>query len=461
MADGNDNRRKVMRFGGALLLGALYYATARGGLGLGAVGGFAALVWPPTGIAIAALYLWGSGLWPAVAVAAFLANYHTGAPWIVAAGIAAGNVGEALLASYLLKKWEFTAPIERTRDAVAYVVLAALMATLVSPTVGVTSLLLGDVVQADAYGITWLSWWVGDALGALVVGTLVILVVSAIRTKYRLQRPAEALALIATLVCVSAVVFSEPFGLRSGSLPITYVVFIPLLWAAVRFGALGASVATLIVSVIAMWGTVHGVGPFVRGSGTESLLFLQLFMGVIAGTKLIVAAESAERRRAEAELRRAGKGLERQVVERTGQLSKAHQNLGHSKVMLEKRGAVLQAVLHSIGEGVAAFDTEGNPIVINQGAMRMTGMQQSQAETKLESLAKAFPLYYMDGVTPVPFGDLPVTRALRGEMADNERFLLKTPKAKDGMRVSISSAPIRGERGAITGGVIVIREIPS
>lgn len=460
MAKESEKGSVARQIAGAVLLGVLYYATARAGLGLGAVSGFAALVWPPTGIALAALFLWGPRFWPAVAAGAFFANYHTGAPLLVALGIAAGNAGEAALGAHLLRRWGFTLPIARAKDAFAYVILACLAATLVSPTVGVTSLLAGGVVQGSAFGITWFSWWIGDVLGALVVGTLIILVVSAIRTKYRLRRPVEALALFAALVVVSMMAFTEPFGVRTGSLPIAYMVFVPLLWAALRFGPLGSVVATLIVSVIAMWGTVHGSGPFVRGSVVESLLFLQLFMGVVAGTKLIVAAESAERHRAEADLRAAGKGLEKKVAERTAELTKANETLEHAKSILEKRGAVLQAVLHGIGEGVAAFDVSGNPIVVNQWAMKLTGMSLAEGSSQLDKMADRFPLYYTDEKTRVPFGDLPATRALRGEATNNERYILKSPNNPKGVRISLSGSPIRGERGAIIGGVVVFREIP-
>lgn len=460
MANDSKKGNGVRRIAGAILLGVLYYATARAGLGLGAVSGFAALVWPPTGIALAALFLWGPRFWPAVAAGAFFANYHTGASLLVALGIAAGNAGEAALGAYLLKWRGFKVPVERVKDAADYLVFACIGATLVSPSLGVTSLFAGGVVPASAFGITWFSWWVGDVLGALVVGALIILTVGAIRTKYRLRQPVEALALLVALVVVSAAVFTEPFGIRSGSLPIAYMVFVPLLWAALRFGPLGSAVASLVVSVIAMWGTLHGFGPFVRGSVVESLLFLQLFMGVVAGTKFLVAAESAERHRAEADLRAAGKGLEKKVSERTAELTKANETLEHAKAILEKRGAVLQAVLHGIGEGVAAFDVSGNPIVVNQWAMKLTGMSLTEGSSQLDKMADNFPLYYTDGEARVPFGDLPATRALRGEVTNNERLILKSPGNPKGILISISGSPIRGERGAIIGGVVVFREIP-
>lgn len=441
-------------------VGVAYYVTATSGLRLDAVSGFATLVWPPTGIAIAALLLLGPRTWPAIALGAFSANYASDAPPLVAAGIALGNTGEALLAYWLLKKTGFRTGVDRVRDAVLYIALAAVVSTLLSPTVGVASLYAGGVVGAAAVAETWFAWWVGDVLGALVFGLPLITTASMARPKrIAARRAVEAIALAAVLLVVAYASFGDVAGHGETALPIMYLIFAPLLWAALRFGPAGASIAMLAVSVIAVWSTARAAGPFARSTVSEGLLLLQLFMGAVSAMVTLVAAEDAERRNAEEELRGLSIKLEEKVEERAAAVFKALDGLEHAKAMLERRGAVLQAVLHGIGEGVAAFDASGKPIVFNKWAMAMLGAAPADVSSPLDKLAEQFPTYYIDGTTRVPFGDLPVTRALRGETVTNERLLLKTPKHPKGLHVSVSAYPIREGQGAITGGVVVFREI--
>src|SRR6185503_16689059 len=116
-------------------------------LALDAVSGFATLVWPPTGIALAALLLFGYRLWPGVALGAFVANLWVGAPIGVATGIAVGNTLEALIGTLVLRRFDFKPALASVRDVIALISAAACLSTLVSATVGSTSLLLGGVTR--------------------------------------------------------------------------------------------------------------------------------------------------------------------------------------------------------------------------------------------------------------------------------------------------------------------------
>jgi integral membrane sensor domain MASE1 len=441
-------------------LAGIYFATALVGLHFDAVSGFAALIWPPSGIALAAVLLLGKKYWPAVALGALAANFVTGAPWFSAMGIAAGNAGGAVLGSELLRRAGFRPSMDRLWDALYFIGLAAIVSTLLSPTVGVTSLWVGGVVTFATYAKTWVAWWVGDALGILVFGTLLIAMRGHWRRKFEIPRRGESAALAAIIVIPGVLTFVNPWGVLGTNPPIAYLMFIPLVWAALRFGRLGTALATTAVSVIAVWGTVSGSGPFIRETVSDSLLHLQLYTAVIASTSLILASVDAERRRAEKEATDFGKSLERKVIERTTQLEKANQELASSKTALEKRGAVLQAVLHSIGEGVAAIDTSGSPIVINPAAMQLTGLEPSEIIFPLEKLLERATTYYLDGVTAVPMADLPISRALRGEVTTNERLMLKSNKHPEGVIVSVTGTPITDPRGGIIGGVVVFREVP-
>src|SRR5262249_28423701 len=149
----------------AAALGIAYVVTARFSLSMGAVAGVAAPVWPPTGLALAALVICGPRLWPGIAAGAFLANWSVGVPVLAAIGTALGNTFEALLGSYLLRRTDFRPSLERVRDVLALVVFGAGVSTLLSATIGATSAWLGGVLASADYADAWWTWWIGDAMG--------------------------------------------------------------------------------------------------------------------------------------------------------------------------------------------------------------------------------------------------------------------------------------------------------
>jgi signal transduction histidine kinase len=295
-------QRKARRWSGdALGIGLLfvaYLATARLGLRMDAVAGFATLVWPPTGISLAALLLFGRQLWPGVFLGALCANLLAGAPPAVAFGIGAGNAFEALAGSWLLREVTgFSPRLERVSDVVSLVLFGAVGSTALSAAVGVLSLRLGSAIPP---ALTWpalRAWWLGDMLGDLVVAPVLFVWISRPPLPRRRSLPAEAVLLAAALVGASTLVFAGAQD-ADGLLRQPYVIFPVLLWAAVRFAQYGAASGTLLVSAIAIAGTAMRLGPYVRGTLAEGLLYLQTFLGVTAATALTVAAAIAERMRA-------------------------------------------------------------------------------------------------------------------------------------------------------------------
>ena len=169
MGAGKGSTRLVL--GGALLFVA-YFGTAHLGLFLGAVAGFATLVWPPTGIALVALYLYGFLLWPAVFAGALLVNLVHGAPLLVAFAIACGNTLEAVVGAWLLRRMRFQPRLDCVLDVVVLILAAAIGSTALSAFIGVGSLRVGGIVQAADVGQTLRAWWIGDTLGDLVVAPL-------------------------------------------------------------------------------------------------------------------------------------------------------------------------------------------------------------------------------------------------------------------------------------------------
>jgi PAS domain S-box-containing protein len=279
------------------LLFILYFGTAKLGLLMDPVGGFATTVWPPTGISLVALMTFGYRLWPAIAMGAFLVNASAGAPLLVACGMAAGNTLEALLGTYFLQRVVgFRSSLDRLRDVVGLVVLAAVLSTMVSATIGVTSGWLGGVISAVDFGKAWRTWWLGDMVSDLVVAPLLFTWSRRPSLPMPPRRVAEAGALLACLVTVSLLVFEELLAPHSSLRP--FVLFPFLIWAALRFGPHGAVTATLIVSVLAIWGTTQGFGPYARESLHASLRLVQVLMGVVAVTTLLLAANVTERKQA-------------------------------------------------------------------------------------------------------------------------------------------------------------------
>lgn len=287
-------------------LAIVYIVAARAGLMMDAVAGFATLVWPPSGLALAALLIFGLGLWPGVLLGAFVANLLAGAPLPVALGIGVGNTLEAVLAVYALHRIpDFQISLERLADVIGLIVLAAGLSTMVSATIGVTSLYLGGVISSAQLGETWRAWWLGDLIADLLVAPVLLVWASRPQAPTGPKHRLEALALGICVIAASVLIFGGPAGPATGTgkFAQAYMFFPLLIWAALRFGQRGAVSAAFIVSVIAIAGTAMGHGPFVRPALHESLIALQTFMGVAAATFLVLGASISERRRAEEEMR--------------------------------------------------------------------------------------------------------------------------------------------------------------
>jgi PAS domain S-box-containing protein len=279
-----------------LALAAVYAIVGRFGLAIAPVHSFASLVWPPTGIALATLLLGGARLWPGVALGAFLVNAWTGAPVFVAAGMSVGNTLEALLGAHLICRFGVRAgSLERVRNVVAFIVLGALLSTTLSATVGVSSLLAGGLVTSADLADTWRVWWLGDAVGALVVGSSILAWRGSARRPLDARRRTEAALLVGSLITATLLVFLRPAAAAAGGI-VQACMLIPLLmWGALRFELRGATAAVFLASAIAVAATALGRGPFAQESSSGGLLYLQAFMAIVATAVLVVGAVTAER----------------------------------------------------------------------------------------------------------------------------------------------------------------------
>ncbi len=285
----------VRYLGTIALFAALYFATAKLGLSYAFVQKNASPVWPPTGIALGVLLVYGRRYWPGVFVGALLVNYGTGVPAYTALGIAIGNTLEAFAATTVLRHFEFRTDLRRLRDVIAYV-LAGVACTTLSATLGVGSLALSRQIEWASFRNVWTIWCVGDSLGAILVGPLIFAWKHGLPVRAR-QRGGLLVEGTAILLVLAA----QTYATFTHTAPVAYTVFPIVLWAVFRFGLPGATSTTLVVATIAVWGTAHGTGPFVRDSVTDSLLYAQIFSGVVAIMSLVICATDAERSWSEGE----------------------------------------------------------------------------------------------------------------------------------------------------------------
>jgi PAS domain S-box-containing protein len=276
---------------------AVYVSAAEIGLSLASLAVQVSPVWPPTGIALAATVLLGARrTWPGIAIGAFIANLTAHEPVGTALGIATGNTLEAVVGAWLLASARVRPALARLRDALGLVVLVAAASTTLSATIGVVALCAGGVQPWDVAGRLWWTWWVGDALGALVVAPMLLVWLTPQPAPAPPKRRLEAAALVlATLVAGGAVFMihrDPPFAVY----PLHYAMFPLVIMAALRLGQRGTATVTFLASVLAIWGTINGIGPFAAmPTRHESLVMVQLFTAVIAVTGLVLGAAITER----------------------------------------------------------------------------------------------------------------------------------------------------------------------
>jgi signal transduction histidine kinase len=273
---------------GVASLAGLYYASAKMGYLLEFAGPVAAILWLPVGIGIAFLYLGGLRYWPGVLIGDLFANNYMALPVGSALGQTCGNMLEVLLATVLLRRLVRRGSPLDSVSGVGWLVVAIVAGTAVSATVGALSLLLGDVITWHAAPKVWRTWWLGDSSGALIVVPLALAWYRPLVRRWQRGRVLEAVAMVGTVIVLAE------FATRSDR-PLTYLVFPVLIWAALRFGQRGATLAVAVTALFTVWNTIHYLGPFHFDSVTRSVLSAQLFIAVSALTTLSLAAVVSER----------------------------------------------------------------------------------------------------------------------------------------------------------------------
>ncbi|MDF0650403.1 MAG: MASE1 domain-containing protein [Nitrospira sp.] len=295
-------------------LAALYVVTTRLGLMLALPPEHkATAVWPPSGIALAALLLFGHRIWLGIWLGAFLANFWDGftaanpfplsAHLFVLGGIATGSTLQALAGSFLIRRWTGSVrPFQQTTHAFTFAGVAMLMC-LIASTLGAASLYVGGFAPAKAIPFIWWTWWLGDMTGVLTVGVFLLTWSRRPSVDWHPRQLAEAALLLLLLSTLACVIFGIVLPITGLPTPLAYLVVPFLVWATFRFGLHGAATALVLASALAVVGTAQGTGPFAQPTVETSLLLLQVFMGVLSVTVLVTAAVLAERQGAEAKAR--------------------------------------------------------------------------------------------------------------------------------------------------------------
>jgi diguanylate cyclase (GGDEF)-like protein len=282
-------------------LAGLYFVAAKLGLGFALVNPSATAIWPPTGITLAAFLILGLDVWPAILLGAFLANLTTQGSIATSLCIGVGNTLEGLVGAMLVNRFAHGRMFfMRPRDIVTFAALAAGLSTTVSPTIGVTTLELGGFARWADYGHIWVTWWLGDSAGDLIVAPVLVLWIAAPPLRWNSRWLMEVAALIFSLSVVALIVFDGLVpAVEIERLPLEFLCVPFLFWAAFRIGRRGVVTCVLALSWISIAGTLRGLGPFALAPPNESLLVLQAYLAVKSVTMLAAAAVVWQRRQAQ------------------------------------------------------------------------------------------------------------------------------------------------------------------
>jgi signal transduction histidine kinase/CheY-like chemotaxis protein len=282
------------------ILTVLYFVAAKLSLKLAFLHVSASPVWPPTGIAIAALLLFGYRVWPAIFVGAFLVNLTTAGNVFTSIGIAAGNTLEAATGAWLIQRFAGgTRVFDRAYNVFKFA-LAVALSTLISPSIGLTGLARSGFADWANYPAIWLTWWLGDFSGGVIFAPVMILWLAQPMRRFHPARDFEVAILLLLLGFLSEVVFGGWFSISALNYPMAFILGPIIVWTAFRLSARETATGLFVLSAIAIWGTLQGYGPFARSDENQSLLILQSFNVLTTITAMALAAGMAERRRAEA-----------------------------------------------------------------------------------------------------------------------------------------------------------------
>ena len=397
-----------------------YVLAGKIGLGFASIHVSASPVWAPAGMAVAFFLLFGFSVWPTIIVGAFLVNITTAGTWFTSGSIAVGNTLEGLLGAWLVQRFAHgPQAFESPRDIFKFAILAGLLSPAVSATIGVTSLTWSGFAALEQYRFVWLTWWLGDAAGILLLTPAMILWAQHPRINWTTRERLELVLLVLVLFATCEMIFGASLGTQK-TYPVQFVLVPVLIWAAFRFSPRETASLSVLLAAWAAWGTMNGQGPFVSESENEALLFGQAFLGVNAVMSLALAAGVQERKRTLALLQETSEKVSR-----------------------------FAAIVESSDDAIISKTPGGIIVTWNQGAERLFGYMED------EVVGRSMTLLLPPGLDDE---QLLLSRIAAGERIHHYET---RRQRKDGtiLDVSLTISPITDHQGFVMGASTIIRDI--
>jgi len=298
----------------------IYFISAKIGLLLAFEQANTSSVWPPTGIALAALLLGGLRLWPGIFLGAFLINMHVSFSFSLNLSVAFGNTLEAVSAAYLILRFASAQPFSKTGETLVFI-LALFASTMISASIGIGSLVLADLINQQRFLLLWETWWMGNFVGGLVVTPFLLTWLRLPKEHFTKIRLLEATVILGATLCVVSLVFGQWRVLELSKELLIFFLLPIIVWSSLRFHHHGVTLVVMVISTAAIIGTTNGFGPLVLASENTSLILIQAYMGAVMFTALLLMASQAERLQENIDVHLSQKNLENIITARTQELS--------------------------------------------------------------------------------------------------------------------------------------------